>query len=50
VADAIRMSTPIRNWIETWNDEPKPFIWTKTADEILDSIARYCQRINESRH
>jgi hypothetical protein len=25
-------------------------VWTKTADEILDSIARYCQRINESRH
>ena len=32
------------------NDNPQPFVWTKTADEILESIARYCTRINESRH
>jgi transposase len=44
------LNADIRAWIETWNDEPKPFVWTKTADEILDSIARYCQRTNESRH
>jgi transposase len=44
------LNTDIRAWIETWNDEPKPFIWTKTADQILESIARYCERINESRH
>jgi transposase len=42
------LNADIRAWIETWNDDPKPFVWTKTADEILDSIARYCQRINES--
>src|SRR3954462_14062650 len=45
-----QLNTDIRAWIETWNANPRPFIWTKTADEILDSIARYCQRINESRH
>lgn len=44
------LNADIRAWIETWNDNPKPFVWTKTADEILDSIARYCTRINESRH
>jgi len=44
------LNTDIRAWIETWNDNPRPFVWTKTADEILESIARYCQRINESRH
>jgi transposase len=44
------LNTDIRAWIETWNDDPRPFVWTKPADEILDSIARYCQRINESRH
>jgi len=44
------LNTDIRTWIETWNQNPKPFVWTKTADEILDSIARYCHRINESRH
>jgi transposase len=45
-----QLNTEIRAWIETWNDNPRPFVWTKTADEILDSIARYCTRINESRH
>jgi transposase len=44
------LNADIRAWIDTWNDEPRPFVWTKTADEILDSIARYCTRINESRH
>jgi transposase len=44
------LNADIRAWIKTWNDDPKPFVWTKTADQILDSIARYCTRINESRH
>jgi transposase len=44
------LNADIRAWIETWNDNPRPFVWTKSADEILDSIARYCTRINESRH
>jgi transposase len=43
------LNTDIRAWIETWNENPRPFVWTKTAEEILDSIARYCTRINESR-
>ena len=44
------LNADIRAWIATWNDDPRPFVWTKTADQILDSIARYCERINESRH
>ena len=44
------LNADIRAWIDTWNENPRPFVWTKTADEILDSIARYCNRINESRH
>jgi len=44
------LSADIRAWIETWNEDPKPFVWTKTADQILESITRYCTRINESRH
>jgi transposase len=44
------LNADIRAWIESWNENPRPFVWTKTADEILDSIARYCTRINESRH
>jgi transposase len=45
-----QLNTDIRAWIETWNDNPRPFVWTKTADEILDSITRYCKRINDSGH
>jgi transposase len=45
-----QLNTDIRAWIDTWNDNPRPFVWTKTAEQILDSIARYCERINESRH
>jgi transposase len=45
-----QLNTDIRAWIDTWNQNPRPFVWTKTADQILDSIARYCGRINESRH
>ena len=45
-----QLNTDIRAWIDTWNDDPRPFVWTKTADQILDSIARYCGRINETRH
>jgi transposase len=37
-------------WIEAWNADPRPFVWTKTADEILDTIATYCQRINGTGH
>ena len=40
----------IRTWITNWNDDPKPYIWHKTADEILTSLANYCQRINDSGH
>src|SRR3954465_9799684 len=44
------LNADIRAWIETWNDDPKPYIWTKTAAQILESIATYCTRINDSRH
>ena len=44
------LNTDIRAWMKTWNENPRPYVWTKTADQILDSIARYCDRINDSRH
>jgi transposase len=40
----------IRTWITNWNDDPKPYVWHKTADEILETLASYCQRINDSGH
>ncbi|WP_240946049.1 IS630 family transposase [Pseudomaricurvus alkylphenolicus] len=40
----------IREYLKMYNDEPKPFVWTKSADEILESIARFCQRTSGSVH
>jgi transposase len=40
----------IRNWIQHWNTNPRPYVWTRTADQILESLAAYCQRINDSGH
>ncbi|MBA6439910.1 IS630 family transposase [Streptomyces sp. GMR22] len=39
------LENDIRDWIETWNSNPRPFTWTKTADEILHSLADYLARI-----
>jgi hypothetical protein len=40
------LEADIRAWIENWNQHPQPFAWTKTADEILDSLAKYLARIS----
>jgi transposase len=45
-----QLNTDIRAWIEAWNENPRPFVWTKTADQILESITRYCTRITDSPH
>ena len=44
------LNTDIRAWIDTWNDNPRPYVWTKTADQILASIGNHCRRINDSGH
>jgi hypothetical protein len=38
----------IRTWTNERNKDLKPFVWTKTADEILETVAAYCERINDS--
>jgi transposase len=40
----------IERWAAGWNENPRPFVWTRTADEILHSLAAYCQRISDSGH
>ena len=45
-----QLNADIRTWIDTWNDNPRPYVWTKTADQILASIGNYCTRINNSGH
>lgn len=44
------LEAAIRTFLDHHNAQPKPFVWTKPADAILDSIARYCRRINDSGH
>jgi transposase len=39
-----QLNTDIRAWIQTWNEDPKPYVWTKTAEQILDSISRFCTK------
>ncbi len=38
------LEAAIRHYIDVHNEDPKPFVWTRTADQILDSIARFAQR------
>jgi transposase len=38
------LNADIRTWIKTWNQDPKPYVWTKTSEQILDSIARFCTK------
>jgi transposase len=40
----------IRGYLTVHNDNPKPFVWTKTADEILETVARFCRRTSGSGH
>ena len=44
------LENDIRDWIADWNEHPKPFLWTKTAEQILDSLARYLRRISGAGH
>ncbi|MGH2660096.1 MAG: IS630 family transposase [Actinomycetota bacterium] len=40
----------IKDYLAVYNENPKPFVWTKTADEILERVARFAKRISDSRH
>jgi len=44
------LEADIRRWIKAWNDNPRPFVWTKTAEQILDSLARLLQRTTGAGH
>lgn len=40
----------LNDYIDTWDENPRPFVWTKTADEILKNIKQFCERNNNSGH
>ena len=39
------LAADIVEWVDHWNEDPKPFVWHKTADEILDRLGRYCAAV-----
>ena len=46
----LQLEAAIKDYLRIYSRNPKPFIWTKTADEILASVARFCRRISDSGH
>jgi transposase len=46
----VELERAIRHYLDIYNDHPTPFVWHKTADEIIAAVGRFCKRINESGH
>jgi transposase len=44
------LEADVRAWIRSWNQDPRPFTWKKTAEEILDSLGKYIARISGGGH
>ena len=44
------LTADINAWVEQWNENPKPFTWHKTADEILDRLAGYCAAVTSNEY
>ena len=44
------LTTALEEWIKLWNEGARPFTWTRTPDQIIDRICRYCSRISEPAH
>jgi transposase len=45
-----QLEAAIKAYLQISNESPKPFVWTRTADEILASVARFCLRTSETGH
>jgi len=46
----LQLEAAIKDFLAQHNTEPKPFVWTKTADEILSKVATFCERTSNSGH
>jgi hypothetical protein len=42
------LAQDIEAWVANWNEDPKPFVWHKTAAEILERLAGYCSAVTEN--
>jgi hypothetical protein len=47
---AEELTTALQEWIKLWNEAARRFTWTRTADQIIDRICRYCSRISGPAH
>jgi transposase len=45
-----QLEAAIRQYLDHHNAQPKPFVWSKSADDILNALAKYCERITDSGH
>ena len=41
------LAAEIKAWAAAWNEGPKPFVWHKTAQQVLERLARYCPAVNQ---
>jgi hypothetical protein len=46
----VELEKAIRSYLSIYNENPRPFTWTKTAEQILDSVKRFCLRTSNSGH
>ena len=45
-----QLEQAIEQYLRTHNEQPRPFVWTKSADQILASVAAFCHRTSEAGH
>jgi hypothetical protein len=46
----VALENDVREWIATWNADPRPFAWTKTAEEILATLHEHISRMSGAGH
>lgn len=46
----LALEQAVKAWLANWNENPRPFVWVKTADQILETVAAFCHRISDSGH
>ena len=44
------LTSTVERWVDDWNENPRPFVWHKTADQILNNLAGYLNHIPDSGH
>jgi hypothetical protein len=46
----VALENDVRKWINSWDQDPKPFVWTKTAEDIFRSLSRHIAKISGAGH